>query len=515
MIRMFSLLFAAAALWACDAFNNDLVFPETFQWGAATAAHQIEGNNTNNNWYQFETLAKFKGKTRDVSGVAADSYVRFEEDVALAKGLGLNANRISIEWSRVEPKRDQWDEEAIAHYGAVIDAIVAAGMRPMITLHHFTDPIWVNDLSKSGDCDKSEGQPVDDTNLCGWSNSEVRDEWVEFAAEMAKHFGDRVDDWITFNEPVGVLVSGYMYGVFPPGKTLVPFEKLGLKVLRQMIDAHAGAYDAIHQADQIDADHDGKNAMVGFSQAVGLYVPADPNNGEHQLAARQAEYFLNFHFVDALIKGGLDTNIDEVIDEAHPSWKGKLDYLGLQYYFRAPTSYFPLVKPFVFAPCLGQIDALLPGAGEMLGCPKVSPENLTTMGYEHFPQGIYELGKAFSERYAGLPLVITENGIATGNGKRRAQSLVRHLEWLHRLIEEDVDLRGYYHWSLLDNFEWAEGFSQSFGLHTVDYNTLERKANEGADAYQKILRAGGRISQELREDYGGNTPMADESPAHD
>ena len=501
-------ILAITALWACDPFNNDLVFPEDFQWGAATAAHQIEGHNTNNNWYQFETLAQFKGKTRDVSGAAADSYARFDEDVALARGLGLNANRISIEWSRVEPTRDHWDEEAIAHYGAVIDAIVDAGMRPMITLHHFTDPIWINDLSKSQACDQNGGLPISDSNLCGWANSQVRDEWVQFAGEMAKRFGDRVDDWLTFNEPVGVLVSGYLYGVFPPGKTLVPFEKLGLKVLRQMLDAHAGAYDAIHVADQGDADGDGKNAMVGFSQAVGHYVPAQDDNTEHRIAAAQATYFLNYLFVDALVEGGLDTNIDETIDEAHPSWKGKLDFLGLQYYFRAPTSYFPLVKPFVFAPCLGQIDALLPGVAELLGCPEVDPANLTTMGYEHYPQGIYTVGKAISARYPDMPLIITENGIATANGKRRAQSLVRHLEWLHRLIEEDVDLRGYYHWSLIDNFEWAEGYSQSFGLHTVDYTTFERKANEGADIYQRILKAGGRISQHLRNTYGGNTPMA-------
>jgi beta-glucosidase len=480
------------------------VFPESFIWGAATAAHQIEGGNTNNNWYQFETLDSFKGKTKGPSGQAADSYRRYEEDADLGRALGLNSYRLSIEWSRVEPKRDQWDEVAFAHYGAVIDAVVSRGMRPMITLHHFTDPIWVNDLSQYDACAKNDWKPLGEQNLCGWANNAVREEFVEFVAEVARRFGDRVDDWITFNEPTGLLSAGYMYGAFPPGRTLTPYAELALPVLRQLLQAHAEAYDAIHGADKFDADADGRAAQVGFSQAVGWYVPADSNNAEHVVAAEQAVYFMHYLFVDALIHGGLDADLDQVQDEVHEAWKGKLDYLGLQYYFRAPTTYFPLLPPIVFAPCLSQIEASLPGALELLNCPAIDPGRLTTMGYEHAPEGLYQVGRALAARYPTLPLLITENGIATQSGKRRAQSLVRHLEEAHRLIEDGVDLRGYYHWSLIDNFEWAEGYSQRFGLYRVDYQTFARSETEGATVYRQILAAGGTLSPALRSEYGGD-----------
>jgi len=157
-----------------------------------------------------------------------------------------------------------------------------------------------------------------------------------------------------------------------------------------------------------------------------------------------------------------------------------------------------------------KIEEYIPGALENLGCPKLDPNDLTLMGYEHYPEGIYKVIKAFDARYPGLPLMITENGISTRSGRRRAESLVRHLEWVHRALEQGIDLRGYYHWSLIDNFEWADGYHQRFGLYSVDFSTFKRSPTEGATVYKQILDAGGRIPLEVQEAYGGSGPLSPE-----
>ena len=507
----FFLLVCSLLTAACGDDSPGLIFPGGFHWGAATAAHQTEGGNTNNNWYQFETLPRFKGKTKEPSAKAADSYNRYEEDIQIARDMGLNSYRFSIEWSRIEPQRDVWDEAALTHYDKMIDAVKARALRPVVTLHHFTDPIWVHDLSRLDDCDKP-AQPIDDTNLCGWSHTEVRDEWVEFVEKVVQRYGDRVDYWITINEPMAYLYAGYMFGVFPPGKMFQSYDEVVLPALRNMVSAHARAYDAIHKLDTKDADGDSKPAVVGVTQSVAYYEPAQPARKDDRDATRQAEYFMNFLFTDALVKGGLDTKLDYVLDEPHSEWKGKLDFVGLQYYFRAATTKMMMVRPVFFIFCMKKIEEYLPGALENLGCPKLDPNSLTLMGYEHYPEGIYKVIKAFDARYPGLPLMITENGISTRSGRRRAESLVRHLEWVHRALEEGIDLRGYYHWSLIDNFEWADGYHQRFGLYSVDFATFKRSPTEGATVEKQILDAGGQISSEVQEAYGGSGPLSAELP---
>lgn len=493
-----------AVLLSGCAEDPDLVFPAGFQWGAATSAHQIEGGNTNNNWHQFETLPRFAGKTKDASGKAADSYRRFDEDARIASEMALDVYRFSLEWSRIEPARDMWDEAALAHYDQVIDAVVARGLRPVVTLHHFTDPIWVQDLSRLDACPGT----VDDTNLCGWTNPEVRDEWVEFVEHVVARYGDRVDTWITINEPVANLFAGYLFGVFPPGKMFQPYESV-VPVLRNLLDAHARAHAAIHRVDVHDADGDGAAAVVGVTQSVGWYVPADPAREADRSAADQATYFMNHLFTDALFFGALDTDLDLTRDEPHPEWKDKLDFVGLQYYYRAPTANFELVSPISFMFCMESVDNYIPQLSKMLGCPQVDPVDVTLMGYEHHPEGLYQVVKAFAARFPGVPLMVTENGISTRSGRRRAQSIVRHLQWLHRAIDEGIDIRGYTHWSLIDNFEWAEGYEQPFGLYRVDFDTFARTATEGAQVLRQIA-ADNAVSSELCQRYGEG-PMAPEA----
>ncbi|MCA9669421.1 MAG: glycoside hydrolase family 1 protein [Myxococcales bacterium] len=514
MRSLFSLLAAALVLVASGCLPDDdpdggtLRFPNGFRWGVATAAHQIEGGNTNNNWYQFETLPAFAGKVHDPSGQAGDSWRLYDVDAKLAQGLGVKDYRFSIEWSRVEPQRDQWDEAALQHYDEVIDSARARGLRPVITLHHFTDPIWVLELRELDACNKAKA-PLGDKNLCGWQNPEVVDEYVEFVRKVVERYGDRVDMWMTFNEPMVPIVVGHVFGVFPPGQIGSSWDDVVLPMLRNMISAHARAYDVIKQVDTVDADGDGHAAQVGFSQSVAWYVAGKPDQQDSVDAAAQAERFMNFAFVDGTQKGALDTTLDGTFNEEHAEWTGKLDFVGLQYYYRAPTVKLELFKPMVFAPCLSIIENTFPSALKLLGCPPVDRSKLTLMGYEHEPEGLYRVAAQFARRFPKLPMIITENGISTRSGERRAQSIVRHLEWVHRALQDGIDIRGYYHWSLFDNFEWAEGYGQFFGLYSLDRATFERKPTLGADVYQQIARRNA-LPLELRASYGGDGPLAEE-----
>jgi beta-glucosidase len=291
-------------------------FPEGFRWGAAGAAHQIEGGNTNNNWYQFETLPEFAGKTVEPSGAGVDGYARYESDADLLVDLGADVYRLSIEWSRVEPERDVWDEAEWAHYLAVIEALRARGVEPMITLHHFTDPIWTYDLR---DLECASGPT--DTNMCGWTNPEVPAEFAEFAAEAARRFGHLVDEWTTFNEPGGYLLSGYLGGAFPPGEMNLSREDVGARILpvaAGMLDANAAAYASVKAADVIDADGDGIIARVGFTNSIQWILPADPDDPADVAAADRVRGLYGYLFPDAMINGLFDRDLDGVPEEEHP-----------------------------------------------------------------------------------------------------------------------------------------------------------------------------------------------------
>ncbi len=476
-----------------------LVFPEDFQWGAATAAHQIEGGNTNNNWYQFETLERYEGDTEEPSGSAAGSWEGFESDLDLAAGLGLGHFRMSVEWSRLEPVRDSWDEAAFDRYLDILDGVRARGLEPSVTLHHFTEPIWVQDLSEEY-C--NEG-PTDE-NLCGWTNPEVAEEFTEFATEVASRFGDRVDRWNTFNEPMVYLIGGYVFGSFPPGDVNLLTEDLlddVVPVISGMLDGHAGAYHGVHGADLVDANGDGVTAEVGFTDAVVWFEPADPDEPEDLVAAAKAKSFYQYTFADPVINGLFDHDLDGTADELHPEWADTCDVLGLQYYnrtFLVGVSGFPVLEGL---PCEAAIEEQYGVSPQDLGCPEPDENDQTQMGYEHYPPGLRFVGEEMAARYPSTQLRVTEQGIATASGERRAQSVVRHLAELHALIEGGANVDGYLHWSLIDNFEWAHGFGPQFGLFTVDYENQARLPTLGATVYSQIVRDGG-IRESLLEAYG-------------
>ena len=502
---MLLLLAACAAPKTQDPVT--VAFPEGFRWGAASAAHQIEGGNTNNNWYQFETLPAFADKVAEPSGDAVGGYTRYEDDADLLVGLGADVYRLSIEWSRVEPSRDTWDEAEWAHYRAVLEALRARGIEPMVTLHHFTEPIWVQDLSAL-DC---EGGPTD-ANLCGWTNPDVPAEFAEFSAEAAARFGDLVDEWTTFNEPGGYLLSGYLGGLFPPGEfnlTASAIQANVIPVAEGLADGHVAAYAAVKAADTVDADGDGQPARVGFTNSIQWIVPVDADSPDDVAAAERMQTLYGYMFPDAVISGLLDRDLDGVPEEAHPEWANTVDSLGYQYYFRLFVKARPGFPPLDAVPCDPSVLEIIGLELDDVGCPEPDPDDVTTMDNENYSPGLGLLATALAERYPGVPLRVTEAGLATDTGQRRAESIVRELVGLKAAMDAGAPVDGYIHWSLTDNFEWARGFTPHFGLYSVDRDTMERSSTLGAEVFTTIIADNG-LRQSVLDTYGSGEHLSPE-----
>ena len=426
-------------------------------------------------------------------------------DVQLVAGLHVDSYRFSIEWARIEPVQGQIDEDAIAHYRAELMALAAAGIRPLVTIHHFSNPVWVDD-PRAINC---VGGPTS-TNLCGFGDPVggpmIVDAMAAHATLVAQRFGDLVDDWGTVNEPINYLLASYGIGYFPPGVvTISDISKL-IPIVRTYIAAHAAMYKAIKAADTVDADGDGIAASVGMSMNVIDWEPSRyhaPSSDPDDLAARdRMVYLYHYLFIDSITNGTFDSTFDGTPDEMHPEWAGTLDWLGLQYYERAGVSALnPLIgAPINIAPCMSGFDS-----GQCLPAPDPT-YCVPRMGYEGYTDGIHDILTAFSARYPTIPLVVTEAGIATDVGARRAENIVRVLESVARARDEGVDVRGYYHWSLTDNFEWAEGFGPHFGLFSVDYSSYARTATEGATVLGEIAQAR-KLTAAQRAQYGGTGPM--------
>jgi beta-glucosidase len=483
----------------------------SFRFGAASAATQIEDKNPTTDWWIWSSpKPEGFGKGTPV-GDASKGYTLALEDIDLLTQMHLDSYRFSIEWARVEPKKGMIDEEALKHYDALIDGLIAKGIRPMITIHHFSNPVWVDDPRDA----KCMNGPTDE-NLCGLDHPTggplVVKAMAAHAKMLAERYGDRVDDWCTVNEPVNYLLAAYGAATYPPGKfgILKPIEKL-VPAVRSYIAAHAAMYKAIKEGDKIDADGDGVAASVGFTHGAQEWVPARNNevstNKEDLDARDRLLWVYHYLFVEALRQGSFDSNLDGTLDEPHPEWKGTLDWLGVQYYFRGGvTGKDGLVPVLNLTPCFSTFDG---GA-----CvPPLDPSYVVpAMGYEHNPQGLYTVLHDFSTRWPDLPLTVTESGIATELGTRRAEMIVRALEQIEKVKAEGGDVRGYYHWSVYDNYEWSYGFVPRFGLYKVDFNSYSRTATEGATVLGEIAGAR-KLSTAQRKKYGGSGAMTPEPGA--
>ncbi|APR85435.1 Beta-galactosidase [Minicystis rosea] len=499
---------------------NDLVFgpygsiaapsgKTGFRFGAASAATQIEDQNPNVDWYVWSKPAPDGLGNNTFVGDASMGYTKALEDVDLIASLHLDSYRFSMEWARIEPKRGQIDEEAIQHYRDFLLALKERGIRPNVTVHHFSNPIWVDD-PRAAACTNGPS----DENLCGLNHPEggplVIEAMQKHAKLLGERFGDLVDDWATVNEPVNYLLAAYGVGSFPPGKQgLFDIPGKFVPTFRNYIAAHAAMYQALKAADTVDADGDGIAANVGLTKEVGEWVAASgnmPSDAPVDVKARDKVLWLyQYLFVEALVQGGFDSDLDGEIDEPHPEWKGTLDWLGVQYYSRSGVTGSPGVIPILnITPCYGGFDlgACLPPLDPTFFVP--------TMNYEHDPAGLFVALKDFGERWPDLPLTVTESGIATEVGARRAEVIVRALEQIQKAKDAGVDVRGYYHWSIYDNFEWALGFTPRFGLYTVDFATYNRTPTEGATVFGEIAQRR-KVLEDQRHKYGGDGPLTPET----
>jgi beta-glucosidase len=404
-------------------------FPSQFLWGSATASHQVEGDNRRNDWWEYEQ----EGRVPYRSGVACDHFNRFAADFSLAQSLGQNAHRLSLEWSRIEPEAGQWNESAIEHYAGVLDALRARGIEPLVTLHHFTNPAW---FLRQG----------------GWLQPDSVEKFARYVEYVATRLGDKVRYWLTINEPTVYIKQAYVTGRWPPCRR--GSWSAAYKALRSLCRAHTAAYDVLHRQ---RAD-----VQVGFAHSAPYIAALDPANPFDRFVVAVRDQILNRHCFRLL---------------GRPPGQ-VLDFIGVNYYTRQ----------LVHHSWLG--TALLVGKE----CPAAGPgpqRTFNSLGWEIYPAGLTAILEQFSAY--GLPLIVTENGIATDDEAERNAFVRQHLEALARAVRLGIDVRGYFYWSLFDNFEWAEGFAPHFGLAAIEHPSLNRQLRPAAQYYADVCR--GRIVQ--------------------
>ena len=370
---------------------------DKFLWGAATSAYQVEGGNKND-W--SETVFD--------AGQATGHYYHFEEDFGLAKSLGHNAQRISIEWSRIEPEKGKFNQEELEHYYKVISAIREKGMEPMVTLWHFTNPIWF-------------------ARLGGFTNKKAEKYFSRYVNFVVGNLKNSVKFWITINEPMIYAANAYYKGIWPTQEFSPIFSYF--KAINNLIKCHRTAYKIIHRHNH--------SAQVGIAK----------NNihfGDHgypwRLLKKIAEYWWNSYFLNKISR--------------------QQDFIGLNYYFHKH---------------IGEI---------FFG--KKEPHPVSDIGWGIYPKGLYHILKDLKNYKK--PIYITENGLADAKDQKREQFIKDHVYWMKKAMNHGVDVRGYFHWSLIDNFEWDKGFGPRFGLIEVDYRTMERKIRPSAYAYKNIIK---------------------------
>jgi beta-glucosidase len=453
-------------------------FPHDFAWGCATASYQIEGAafEDGKGLSIWDVFAHEPGRTagRDSGDVACDHYHRWPEDVALMGEIGLNAYRFSIAWPRILPEgRGAVEPRGVGFYDRLVDGLLAAGIEPWITLYHWDLP---QALHLQG----------------GWLNPTISDWFAEYIAVVVDALSDRVAHWMTLNEPNGHLVLGYLLGEHAPG--LKSDFYCGLQGAHNLLLAHGKAVQKIRARAR-------KPPTIGVAQNGGVHVPAsdDPDDitaaREAMFSGRDVGYFDHAWFGDPMILGRYPERILEKFDR---NWSAigphdmeticqPLDFYGL-------NAYFPEA-------IVGAGGVSEPGVGEGM---RGDLPGFTTMGWPVCPEVMYWGLRFLSERY-DLPLVITENGMANTDwvhldgrvhDPQRIDFLRRYLSQVKRALDEGVDVRGYFVWTLLDNFEWARGLRPRFGLIYVDYATQQRILKDSAHWYRTVIETQGRTLAE-------------------
>ena len=441
-------------------------FPSGFLWGAATSAYQIEGSPLADGagpstWTRFvRTPGRVaNGESGDV---ACDHYNRYREDVALMRALGLTSYRFSISWSRILPEgKGRVNEKGLDFYRRLVDELTNAGIRPMATLYHWDLPAALDDRG-------------------GWLNPDIAGWFGEYADVMYRALDDRVAMWATLNEPWVVTDGGYLHGALAPGHRSVHEAAIAA---HNLMRSHARGVQAYRAT--------GRNA-------IGLVVNLEPkypasDSAEDQAATARSEAYMNRQFLDPVFFGSYPEELIEGFGEAWPEipaselaeLKQPFDFLGINYYTRGIMKNDP---------------AVLVERASRVRNPRAP---YTETGWEMFPQGLTDTLTWVRERYGNMPMYITENGAAMYDppvaddgvidDPLRVRYLREHLAAIHDAIQQGVDVRGYYAWSLLDNFEWALGYAKRFGIVHVDYETQKRTVKNSGKFYREVIASNGSV----------------------
>ncbi|MGD0311012.1 MAG: family 1 glycosylhydrolase [Acidimicrobiales bacterium] len=382
-------------------------FPDRFLWGTATAAHQVEGGNVNNDWWAFEHDPT--SGCIDVSGDACDSFTRYPEDIALVADLGLASYRFSLEWSRIEPEEGEFSTVALDHYRRMAATCHEHGLIPVVTFHHFTHPRW---LAASGT----------------WEALYAPDRFARYCERVTAHLGDLIGMACTLNEPNVVATMGWRHGLFPPR---VRDRVRRDAVNRALVSAHGKAVEAIRSGPG--------DPPVGLTLSMTDFQ-VEPGGGD---------------WLERIRRPSEDVFLEATEGD---------DFIGVQTYTRR------------------RIGPDGPMEGEE-GVPT------TQMGYEFWPEALEGTVRRASEVTGGLPIYVTENGIGTDDDESRIEYVTRALTGLGRCLDDGIDVRGYFYWSLLDNFEWILGYGPTFGLVAVDRRTFERRPKPSSEWFGGIARA--------------------------
>jgi beta-glucosidase len=383
-------------------------FPAGFRWGTATAAHQIEGGNWNNDWWRWEHTPG--SGCKESSGDACDSWNRWREDVALLSELGFTDYRFSIEWSRIEPEDGELGTAALDHYVRQCEALIEAGIDPVVTFHHFTTPRWLADQG-------------------GWTNPQTADRFAAFCERAAGRLAGVMRRACTINEPNIVATIGYLAGVFPPG---VQDRALRRQANEVFVDAHRKAVDAIRAA--------APGVPVGLTLSMSDYQAVD--GGESKLEQ-------------------IRRSMEDVFLEATAGD----DFVGVQTYSRSRV-----------------------GPNGLVGGEEGVPTLI--MGYEYYPEALEAtIRRAWQVTGGEVPILVTENGIGTDDDEQRIAYVRTALGGVLACLADGIDVRGYTYWSLLDNFEWAQGYSPRFGIVDCDRHTFVRTPKESARWLGRVARA--------------------------
>ncbi len=443
-------------------------FPDGFLWGAATAAHQIEGSPLADGagpsiWTRF---AHTPGMTvnGDTGDVACDHYRRWKDDVALMKSLGLNANRFSVSWSRILPEGiGRVNQAGVDFYSRLVDELLANDIEPLLTLYHWDLPAALDDRG-------------------GWLNRGCADWFAEYGSVLYRALDGRVKKWVTLNEPWVITDGGYLHGALAPGhrsKYEAPIAS------HNLMRAHGAAV----QAYRAEGAHE-----IGLVVNIEPKVPAT-NSAADAAATRRAHAYMNEQYLHPALLGRYPTELKEIFGDAWPDWpdadfeliRQPLDFVGINYYTRGVTraaETYPLDAETV------------PQAGALY----------TETGWEVFPQAFTDLLLWFKDTYGDIPVYITENGAAFPDPPTapaegladplRVDYLRSHLRAVREAIAQGVDVRGYMAWSLLDNLEWSLGYSKRFGIVHVDYATQRRTPKDSARFYSRVIASNGTVLDE-------------------